>query len=320
MTKVPEAGYEIVGLNISGLQRKITLKNLLFPFKVLSSFLSAKQIIKKFKPDVVVGFGGYASGPIMLAANAGKLPSMIQEQNSYAGITNKRLGKQAHKVCVAYEGMEKYFPKEKIVLTGNPVRNDILDLEHKKQEALGHFNLKPGIPTVLVLGGSLGARTINDSILGDLQKVIDGGVQLVWQTGKFYYEEMKTSAKDHELENIRILEFIKEMDLAYAVADVVISRAGALSISELCMVGKPVIFVPSPNVAEDHQAKNANALTQKDAALSVKDIEARKVLVSTALNLLKDRGKQEKLSRNIKSLGRPQATKDIVNELMELVV
>ena len=319
MTKVPEAGFEIVGLNISGLQRKITLKNLLFPFKVLSSFFSARQILRKFKPDAVVGFGGYASGPIMLAANAKKLPSMIQEQNSYAGITNKRLGKQVRKVCVAYEGMEKYFPMEKIVFTGNPVRNDILDLEDKKQKALSHFGLKQGIPTVLVLGGSLGARTINDSIIGDLQKVIDAGVQLVWQTGKFYYQEMKTLAKDLELGNIRILEFISEMDLAYAVADVVVSRAGALSISELCLVGKPVIFVPSPNVAEDHQTKNAQALTQKEAALLVKDVKAKEFLVSTALDLLKNNEKKGVLAANIKALGRPKATKDIVNELMTLV-
>lgn len=319
MTKVPEAGFEIVGLNISGLQRKITLKNLLFPFKVLSSFFSARQILRKFKPDAVVGFGGYASGPIMLAANAKKLPSMIQEQNSYAGITNKRLGKQVRKVCVAYEGMEKYFPTEKIVLTGNPVRNDILELEDKKQKALSHFGLKQGIPTVLVLGGSLGARTINDSIIGDLQKVIDAGVQLVWQTGKFYYQEMKTLAKDLELGNIRILEFISEMDLAYAVADVVVSRAGALSISELCLVGKPVIFVPSPNVAEDHQTKNAQALTQKEAALLVKDVKAKEFLVSTALDLLKNNEKKGVLAANIKALGRPKATKDIVNELMTLV-
>lgn len=319
MTKVPEAGFEIVGLNISGLQRKITLKNLLFPFKVLSSFFSARQILRKFKPDAVVGFGGYASGPIMLAANAKKLPSMIQEQNSYAGITNKRLGKQVRKVCVAYEGMEKYFPTEKIVLTGNPVRNDILDLEDKKQKALSHFGLKQGIPTVLVLGGSLGARTINDSIIGDLQKVIDAGVQLVWQTGKFYYQEMKTLAKGLELGNIRILEFISEMDLAYAVADVVVSRAGALSISELCLVGRPVIFVPSPNVAEDHQTKNAQALTQKEAALLVKDVEAKEFLVSTALELLKNNEKKGVLAANIKALGRPKATKDIVNELMTLV-
>ena len=319
MTKVPEAGFEIVGLNISGLQRKITLKNLLFPFKVLSSFFSARQILRKFKPDAVVGFGGYASGPIMLAANAKKLPSMIQEQNSYAGITNKRLGKQVRKVCVAYEGMEKYFPTEKIVLTGNPVRNDILDLEDKKQKALSHFGLKQGIPTVLVLGGSLGARTINDSIIGDLQKVIDAGVQLVWQTGKFYYQEMKTLAKGLELGNIRILEFIREMDLAYAVADVVVSRAGALSISELCLVGRPVIFVPSPNVAEDHQTKNAQALTQKEAALLVKDVEAKEFLVSPALELLKNNEKKGVLAANIKALGRPKATKDIVNELMTLV-
>ncbi len=319
MTKVPEAGFEIIGLTISGLQRKITLKNLLFPFKVLSGFLSARRIIKKFRPDVVVGFGGYASGPIMLAANAKKLPSMIQEQNSYAGMTNKRLGRKVNRICVAYEGMERYFPKGKIVLTGNPVRDDILQLEDKKQKAREHFNLDTEKPTLLVLGGSLGARTINDSVIGDLSQVVKAGVQLIWQTGKFYFQEMKTAAEGHDLTNIRIMEFIREMDLAYAAADVVISRAGALSISELCLVGKPVIFVPSPNVAEDHQTKNAQALTKKNAALLVRDSDARRDMIPVALELLQDGEQQHGLSLNIKALGRPQATKDIVNELMKLV-
>ncbi|MEO0552104.1 MAG: undecaprenyldiphospho-muramoylpentapeptide beta-N-acetylglucosaminyltransferase [Bacteroidota bacterium] len=319
MTKVPEAGYPIKGLWISGLQRRVTIDNLYFPFKVISSFLSAKKILKSFKPDAVVGFGGYASGPIMMAANSKNLPAMIQEQNSYAGLTNKKLGTKAAKICVAYDGMERYFPKEKIKLTGNPVRSDILSLADKRIMAFEHFNLHPDKPCLLILGGSLGARTINNSVIAGLPKVIHGGVQLLWQTGKFYYQEMKASANNHDLSNIRILEFIKEMDLAYAAADVVISRAGALSISELCLVGKPVIFVPSPNVAEDHQTKNALALTEKNAAVLVKDSDAVDSMIPKALELLQDEDRRKILSDKIKTLGKPKATEDIVNELMELV-
>ncbi len=319
MTKVPEAGYKIKGLWISGLQRSVSIKNLYFPFKVLSSLIAAKRILKSFKPDAVIGFGGYASGPIMMAATAKKLPSMIQEQNSYAGLTNKRLGVKASKVCVAYEGMEKYFPNDKIVLTGNPVRSDILDLGEKKQKALEHFELDSSKPCILVLGGSLGARTINNSMIHSLPKIIHAGVQVIWQTGKFYFLEMKSAAKSYDLTNIRIQEFIKDMDLAYAAADVVISRAGPLSISELCLVGKPVIFVPSPNVAEDHQAKNAMALTKKNAAVTVKDEVAKDDLIPTALDILGDEEKKQELSKNIKALGKPMATEEIVNELMALV-
>lgn len=319
MTKVPEAGYPIKGLWISGLQRKLTLDNLSFPFKVLSSLITAKKILKDFKPDAVVGFGGYASGPIMLAATSRRLPAMIQEQNSYAGLTNKRLGAKASKICVAYDGMERYFPKEKIKVTGNPVRKDILNLSDKRSEAQKHFKLDANKPCLLILGGSLGARTINNSVLASLQQAIDAGIQVIWQTGKFYFKEMTESSKNYDLTNIRVLEFIKEMDLVYAAADVVISRAGALSISELCLVGKPVIFVPSPNVAEDHQTKNAMALTQKDAAIMVKDADAVSEMVPTALELLADEDRKKTLSENIKSLGRPKATEDIVNELMTLV-
>ncbi len=319
MTKVPEAGFEIVGLWISGLQRKITLQNLLFPLKVIMSVLSAKRIIKKFKPDAIIGFGGYASGPIMLAAGSRKLPTMIQEQNSHAGITNQRLGKKVTKVCVAYDGMDKYFPNEKLVLTGNPVRNDILSVSDKKAAAHDHFKLDASKPVLLVIGGSLGARTINASVIEHLQKVVDSGTQLLWQTGKFYYQEMKERTKDFDLTSIHVLEFIKEMDLAYAAADIVISRAGALSISELCLVGKPVIFIPSPNVAEDHQTKNASALTSKNAALMIKDSNARECMITRALELLKDEDKKAELSKNIKMLGKPKATEEIVNELMELV-
>ena len=319
MTKVPEAGYNIIGLWISGFQRKVSIENLYFPFKVLSSFLSARKVIKKFKPSAVIGFGGYASGPIMLAASGKKIPMMLQEQNSYAGLTNKQLAGKVKKVCVAYDDMERYFPKEKITLTGNPVRKDILDVTNKKEQALAHFNLSSSKKTILVIGGSLGARTINNSVLHDMNKLLHTGTQLIWQTGKFYFDEMKSKASKFDLSNVRIMEFVKEMDLAYAAADVVISRAGALSISELCLVGKPVIFVPSPNVAEDHQTKNAVALTSKDAAVMVPDNQAKDKMIEQALLLLQDEGRSKQLGTNIKKLGKPNAAKDIVSELMKIV-
>lgn len=319
MTKVPEAGYKIEGLWISGLQRRLTIDNLSFPLKVVHSFLAAKRLVSSFKPDAVVGFGGYASGPTMLAATGKKIPAMVQEQNSHAGITNKKLGNKARKVCVAYENMDRYFPKEKIVITGNPVRRDILEVDSKNEKALKHFNLSANKKTILVLGGSLGARTINNSVIGQLQKVVDADVQLIWQTGKFYHAEMTAKANNFDLSNIRVMEFIKEMDLAYAAADLVVSRAGALSISELCLVGKPVILVPSANVAEDHQTKNAMALVVKDAAVMVKDSEAENNMIPEALNLLADNDKQKSLGANIKKMGKPNAAEDIVNELMSIV-
>jgi UDP-N-acetylglucosamine--N-acetylmuramyl-(pentapeptide) pyrophosphoryl-undecaprenol N-acetylglucosamine transferase len=246
---------------------------------------------------------------------------MIQEQNSYAGLTNRKLGDKANTICVAYDGMEKYFPKEKIVITGNPVRRDILELSSKKEEARKHFNLTVEKPVVLVIGGSLGARTINNSILKDLSLFSGAGIQLLWQTGRIYFEEMSAKAGNTaDLTDVRILEFIREMDLAYAAADVVISRAGALSISELCLAGSPVVFVPSPNVAEDHQTKNAKALTSRNAALMVTDADATEKLVPTAIELLKDEARRKELSKNIKALGKPRATEDIVNELEKLLV
>lgn len=319
MKKVPEEGFQIVGLWISGIHRKMSLDNLIFPFKVISSYLKAKRIIREFKPDAVVGVGGYASGPIMLAAAAKKIPAMIQEQNSYAGLTNKQLGKKVKKVCVAYENMDRYFPKEKIVLTGNPVRKDIMLVAEKRAEALRHFNLSPDKKTVFVFGGSLGARTINNSVIKDLGKLMDAEVQLLWQTGRLYFDEMKSKAKAFDSANLRIMEFVKEMDLAYAAADVVISRAGALSISELCLVGKPVILVPSPNVAEDHQTKNAQALIEKNAAVLVKDNIAEQKLVPEVLELLKDNNKQALLAEHIKQMARPNAAENIVDELIKIV-
>jgi len=312
MQKVPEAGYRIVGLWISGIQRKITIENIFFPIKVVVSFLKARKIIKKFKPDVVIGFGGYASGPIMMAANNMKVPSVIQEQNSYAGLANKRMSKKAKKICVAYEGMERYFDARKIVMTGNPVRKDIINVEAKKEKALLHFGLDKNKKTILVLGGSLGARTINDAIIKNISKITDTDVQLIWQTGKFYYEEMKHKLKDNASKNIRMRAFINEMDLAYAAADVVVSRAGALSISELCLAKKPVILVPSPNVAEDHQTKNATALVKKDAAKIIVDKDAVHQLVDEAIALVYNDKLCHLMAYHISKMGMPNAAINIV--------
>jgi UDP-N-acetylglucosamine--N-acetylmuramyl-(pentapeptide) pyrophosphoryl-undecaprenol N-acetylglucosamine transferase len=319
MTRVPEAGYEIVGLWISGLQRKLTWSNLLFPLKVIVSYLRAKRIVKKYKPDAVVGTGGYASGPIMMAATRCRIPAVVQEQNSFAGLANKQVASKVSKVCVAYEGMEKYFPKDKIVLTGNPVRKDILDTDGKRQKALSHFGFDGNIKTLLIIGGSLGARTINESIIGGIEKLIDSRIQIIWQTGKGYYDAYKVKLSQYDLLQMRVHDFIREMDLAYAAADVVISRSGALSVSELCIAGKPCILVPSPNVAEDHQTKNAMALVSKEAAVMITDKDAQSKLIEEALKLLFDEQRAEKLSGNIKKLAKPHATRDIVMEIEKLI-
>lgn len=319
MQKVPEAGYEIIGLNIAGLQRRLTIKNLTFPFKVIGSIYKAFKVLKTFKPDAVVGFGGYASAPMLYAASRKGLPTVIQEQNSYAGITNKMLGSRVKKVCVSYDKMERFFPQEKVVITGNPVRKSITDVSTKKEKGCEYFGLNPDKPVMLVLGGSLGARTINESIIGGLDKIRESGVQLIWQCGKFYFKEMLERCQDKLGDGLLLMEFIADMDLAYAVGDVVISRAGALSISELCLVGKPVIFVPSPNVAEDHQTKNAMALVSKDAAQIIIDAEAKGKLVDAGISLIEDLETCEKLSKNIKQLAKPNAVDDIVNEIVELI-
>ena len=319
MTKVPEAGYKIIGLWISGIQRKLTLSNLSFPFKLISSYIKAGSIVKKFQPDAVIGTGGYASGPIMLAATKNNIPSLIQEQNSYAGLTNKQLGDQVVKVCVAYAGMENYFPKKKIVFTGNPVRKDISRLEEKRERALSHFAFSSSERTLLIIGGSLGARTINESILAGIDKLIDARVQVIWQTGKIYFDNIKQQIETKDLRRIRVFDFLKQMDFAYAAADVVVARAGALSISELCLAKKPCILVPSPNVAEDHQTKNAMALVNEQAAVLVKDVDASKLLVSEALKLVYDESRCEKLSKNIAPMGKPHATNDIVDEIEKML-
>ena len=299
MDKVPEAGYRIEGLQISGLQRKFTFRNLMFPFKLLRSMMTVNKIIKLFKPDVAVGVGGYASGPTLRSASNLGIPTLLQEQNSYAGLTNKLLAKKSSRICVAYENMEKYFPKEKIVLTGNPVRTDIINVDTKRQEALDFFNLSSKKKTLFVFGGSLGARTINESVLNELDELISSDVQVIWQIGSIYFEEFNTKLLEYNTTNIRYYEFLKEMDLAYAAADVVIARAGALSISELCLTGKPAILVPSPNVAEDHQTKNAMALVNEKAALIVRDEDARANLIPEALKLIFHEDQQRVLSENI---------------------
>ncbi|WP_291779235.1 undecaprenyldiphospho-muramoylpentapeptide beta-N-acetylglucosaminyltransferase [Cecembia sp.] len=315
MSKVPEAGYEIKGLPVAGLQRSLSLSNLSFPLKLLKSLGMAKDILQAFAPKAVVGVGGYASGPVLYAAQKRGIPTLIQEQNSYAGLTNKILAKKAKSICVAYLGMDKFFPKEKIQYTGNPVRKDILDLSGKKEKAWAHFDLDADRKTILVLGGSLGARTINRAVLADMKAFEDEGYQLLWQSGKFYYEDMAEKVKLSALKHIHVREFIKEMDLAYAAADLIVSRAGALSVSELSLVGKPVIFIPSPNVAEDHQSKNAMAYVQKEAAILLKDSEAIGKLKASVDTIFSDPSKSEKMGKNIKKLAKPEAANEIVKAI-----
>jgi UDP-N-acetylglucosamine--N-acetylmuramyl-(pentapeptide) pyrophosphoryl-undecaprenol N-acetylglucosamine transferase len=319
MEKVPAAGYKIVGLWISGLQRKLTVKNLSFPFKVLSSLIRAKKILKEFKPDAVIGTGGYASGPMLRVASGRGITTLIQEQNSYPGITNKLLAKKVDRVCVAYDGMEKYFPKEKILLTGNPVRQDILDLRGKKERGLETFGLSAEKKTLLVIGGSLGARTINESMALALDELLKHNIQVVWQTGKAYAGKGKELEQQYAGKGVKILEFISRMDHAYAVADAVVSRAGAISVSELCLVRKAAILVPSPNVAEDHQTKNAMALVNHHAALLVNDAEAREKLGRTVIGLMSDKGMVEKLENNIAKLAFTNSADVIASEVLRLI-
>lgn len=319
MVRVPEAGYKILGLWISGIKRSFSLSNLLVPFKLLASYWKAQKIVKEFKPHAAVGTGGYASGPMMIAATRHKVPSLLQEQNSYAGLTNKQLAGKVQRICVAYPGMERYFPASKIKLTGNPVRKDIIDLETKRDKALGHFGFSSSGRTLLVLGGSGGAKTINESVMSGLDKLIDADVQLIWQTGKVYYESVRNQIANKDLRKIRLYDFLKEMDLAYAAANTVVSRAGALSISELCLAKKPAVLVPSPNVAEDHQTKNAMALVHEEAAVLVRDTEAREKMIGEAMQVLFDDRRCQALSQNIGRLGRPMAAEEIVDEIEKLI-
>ncbi len=315
MQKVPQAGYKIEGLWIAGIQRKITWQNAMFPVKLLSSLLRARTIISRFKPDVAIGTGGFASGPLLQVAGLAGIPTLVQEQNSYPGITNKMLAKKAGKICVAYEGLERFFPKDKIVLTGNPVRQDLIASGVSREEARKAFDLNPARKTLLVLGGSLGARRINQLVADNLEFFANAGIQVLWQCGKLYYDQY---AHHGDLPNVRVLAFIDRMDHAYGAADFVISRAGASSVSELCLVGKPVIFIPSPNVAEDHQTKNAKAIADKGGAILLRESELNQ-FQPTFSKLAGDEKWQADLSQKIKTLAKPDATRHIVDEIEKLL-
>ena len=323
MEKVPALGYRIEGLPVVGLQRRLTLRNLQVPFKVAESLRKARRVIREFGADVVVGFGGYASAPVLWNAQRMGIPTLIQEQNSYAGVTNKILASRAKRICVAYEGMERFFPKDRIVMTGNPLRGRLLEQHDPavlKTEGLTYFGLKADKPIVLVVGGSLGTRTLNNMMKANVDRITsDGKVQVIWQTGKFYEREMTEFMQSRSSEGIWRGAFIDRMDLAYAVADVVVGRSGAGTVSELCLVGKPAIFVPSPNVAEDHQTKNAMALVRKDAALLVPDSQAVTALFPVVDQLLADPVRMQRMAANIKALGIADSADRIVDELLAVV-
>ena len=319
MQKVPEAGYAIVGLKVAGLQRSLSMENLSFPFKLFDSLKVSRKLLNNFKPHAVVGVGGYASGPLLLTAQRRGIPTMLQEQNSYAGLTNKLLSRKARAICVAYPEMEKFFPKNRIHYTGNPVRKDILSLEGKKEQAFLHFGLERERPVILVLGGSLGAKTINMAILHNMKEFESLGYQVLWQTGKYYFPDMTQSLEQSGLKHIHAREYIQEMDLAYSAADLVISRAGALSVSELSLVGKAVIFIPSPNVAEDHQTKNAMAYIRHQAAVLLKDSDAIAGLLEKVENLMNDPAARTTLGENIKKFAKPEAANDIIEVLEKLI-
>lgn len=316
MQKVPQAGFKIIGLWIAGLQRKLTLQNVMFPIKVLSSIRKSRQIIKSFQPDVVIGTGGFASGPLLKAASLMGIPTVIQEQNSFPGITNKWLSKNASTICVAYENLETFFPKNKIKFTGNPVRQDLISIGDKKLDAITYFNLDANKKTLLVLGGSLGARRINQLIAKELGFIMAQNIQIIWQCGKLYFEEYSLY---NEQKNVHVVSFIDRMDLVYAAADVIISRSGASSVSELCLVGKPVVFIPSPNVAEDHQTKNAKAIVEKKGAILLKETELDEHFETVLSALLSNKKQQKELSENIKKMAKPMATNAIVKEIVKLI-
>jgi UDP-N-acetylglucosamine--N-acetylmuramyl-(pentapeptide) pyrophosphoryl-undecaprenol N-acetylglucosamine transferase len=317
MEKVPQEGFEIVGLDIVGFNRSNMLKNLSLPFKMIKSALKARSIIKEFKPNAVVGVGGYASFPMLNAAQGMGIPTLVQEQNSYAGKSNKILGRKAKAVCVAYEKMDRFFPKEKLVLTGNPVRAKISQSAVTKQEAISWFGLNSARKTVLVIGGSLGAKSINEAIDAGLMEILKEDVQVIWQTGKLYYETAVSSVALHQ-DKVKVFDFIREMDYAYAAADVVVSRAGALAIAELCIVAKPVVFVPYPYAAEDHQTSNAMALVEHNAAMMVKDSDAKAELVKKLKNLLHDNAMQEVMKNALRSMAIKNADERIANKVIEI--
>jgi UDP-N-acetylglucosamine--N-acetylmuramyl-(pentapeptide) pyrophosphoryl-undecaprenol N-acetylglucosamine transferase len=318
LEKVPAAGYKIEGLTTAGLQRKLTFSNFLLPFKIIKSLLGARSIIKNFKPQVVIGVGGYASGPTLKAATMLGIPTLVQEQNSFPGKTNKLLAKNVNTLCTAYEGLERFFPKEKIRLTGNPVRFEMVNIADKRQEAFDFYQLDSAKKTILVIGGSLGARTLNQAMMEHYNLLQDNNVQVLWQCGKLYFESLSEQLNGKETDSIKMVQFIDRMDLAYAIADVIISRAGAISVSELCLIAKPIILVPSPNVSEDHQTKNAMALVDKNAAILVKDLEAKEKLMPTAIGLLDNELLRADLAAEIAKLGKPKATESIVDEIEKI--
>lgn len=319
MEKVPKAGYKIVGLPIAGINRSNLLSNIGLPIKLTKSLLKARSVLKEFKPNVVIGVGGYASGPTLLMASLMGIPILIQEQNSYAGVTNKFLAKKAKKICVAYPNMEAFFSKEKIIMTGNPVRKDILDTASKRAKAMAHFGLDENRKTLLIIGGSQGARTINESILAGLNDLISNDLQIIWQTGKLFIDRAKSGVEALQTQRVFVSDFIYEMDLAYAAADLVVSRAGALSVSELCLAAKPSILVPLPTAAEDHQTQNAMALVNANAAWIVKDVEAREKLIEKVVELADNQQVMSQLSKNIHQLGKPNAGQEIAAEVLKLV-
>jgi len=320
MEKIPAAGYRIIGLPVAGLHRSLTLKNFGVLIKLLKSLNMAKKVIREFQPDVVVGVGGYASGPVLRQAGRMGIPTLIQEQNSYAGVTNKLLAKRASVICVAYEGMEKYFPHEKIIKTGNPVRQNFDNLKNLQDEALSFFNLKKEFPVILVLGGSLGAGSINNCMSENINKLRDSDCQWLWQTGKYYFENVKALVSLSFSGNISVHGFINRIDYAYAAADIIVSRAGAGTISELCLVGKPVILIPSLNVAEDHQTRNAETLSTRNAAVLISDNQVCKTLVDEAIKLISDKARRDILSENIARLADRDADIRIAEEVLKLAV
>lgn len=319
MEKVPDAGYKIIGLPIMGLQRSLTLKNLAFPFKLIASLLKAKRIINDFNPNVAVGVGGFASGPLLQMASKKGIPCLIQEQNSYPGITNKLLAKKVQKICVAYDGLERFFPKEKIILTGNPVRQNVIELQGKREDGYAHFGLDPKKKTLLVIGGSLGARSINQAIRNNINLFKAAHFQVLWQTGKLFIEEAENLVEDEKANNIIATDFVKQMDFAYAIADVVVSRAGAIAVSELCLVKKPCILVPFPFAAEDHQTKNAQALVDKSAAILIKDKDATAEIPKKVFELFENEDKRKELEKNIAAMGINNAADKIADEVLKLI-
>ncbi len=319
MDKVPRAGYKIIGLPVSAFHRRLSLKNLMFPFRLLASMVKASSVIANFKPDLVIGTGGFASGPVLRVANRKGISTLIQEQNSFPGVTNRLLAQKVNRICVAYTGMDRYFPAEKIVLTGNPVRADLKIPENRRDEAKACFNIESNLPVILVFGGSQGARTLNRSMIAHIEKLADSAVELIWQTGTAFYPEAHEAVRSCNAKNIKVLEFIHEMHFAYALASLVVCRSGAITLSELSLLGKPAILVPLPSAAENHQAKNARTYVDAGAALLVTDNDARDQLVVTMLALVADTSGLKNMAARMLDFAKPDATRDITTESLKLI-